>query len=331
MTAPSTTFPVVMSHGADMLFRYVMAAGLLVVATPVAGAILPAAPPALDLAAHFLVPSMLLGAVLFVIGFLTGRTHIAVAAACLLLAGSMVLAPHLLSPGRMAAAAQSPRVPSIKLYFHNIWSNNRQNQAVAGSAAASGADVVVLAETSSWRWRHLAPGLTSYPNTISCKSRNECDLTLFSRHPLRDQVVFHDRITGARGIAATIGDPGHGQVRVVGVHLGRPIPPDGHDQQFLQAAALLRSDLFRPDIPTVLIGDFNAVPWGQLVGAFAQALQLHPAGGVEGSWPDFLPAPLRIRIDQALVSPGIAVSDQSLGDAVGSDHRSLSLTIGPSD
>ncbi len=318
-----------------MLFRYVAAGGLLLAAAPVLGAVLPGAPPVLDLAAHFLVPSLLLSALLSVTGLLVRQARITAAASILLAMGAFVLLPHALPAGRQggwgdAVAVMPDRVPALKVYFHNIWSNNRRSEDLVAASVASGADVVVMAETTSWRKRFFGPLASEYPHGIACTARDECDLTLFSRLPLADRMVFHDRISGARGIAATLGDVSTGQVRIVGVHLGRPIPPDGQSRQFLQVQALLRSDLFRPDLPTLLVGDFNAVPWGQVVQSLARGLRLQPAGGIEGSWPDFLPMPLRIRIDQALLSPGIAVTSQSLGPAHGSDHRSLSISIGPS-
>ena len=42
--------------------------------------------------------------------------------------------------------------------------------------------------------------------------------------------------------------------------------------------------------------------------------------GLKPTWPSALPALLRIRIDQCLASPAVAVSDVRVGESVGSDH-----------
>jgi len=244
-----------------------------------------------------------------------------------------VLAPHL-GLGRLVLDARAQRtgverpVPPIHLYFHNIWANNGDLTTTFAQAQASDADLYLFAESGLARWRRLVPLFDGHPYHISCAGRDECDLTLLSRLPIEDPVTFHDRQSGARGIAATVDAGTAGRLRVVGIHLARPIRPESLEVQLHQVEALLRSDLFRADLPTVLLGDFNAVPWATVVGRFMNGLQLRPAGGIEGSWPAFLPGPLRIRIDQALVSPEIAVRSQRLEPGGGSDHRALSLQVG---
>jgi endonuclease/exonuclease/phosphatase (EEP) superfamily protein YafD len=296
--------------------------------------VLPDGPAELQLAAHFLVQSSVVSGLILLGGLLAGRRYVVLLSLLLLTAAGLVLAPHV-GP-RMAVwgaaappAAPAAGIPPIKAYFHNTWAGNSNDAAVVGAALASDADLVMFAETGPWRWRRFAPLLERYPHHISCTGRDECDLTLFSRLPIDDPTVFHDRLSGARGIAATVGNGIGGRIRVVAVHLARPIPPDSFGVQMGQVDALLRSPLFHPDLPVLLMGDFNAVPWGRAVRAFATGLRLRPAGGIEGSWPDFLPMPLRIRIDQALVSSEVDVVGQTLGPGGGSDHRSLAITIGP--
>ncbi len=334
MTAPSTTFPGAIPRRSDRLVRYGFAACLLMAAAPVAGAVLPGGSVELDLAAHFLVQGSMLAGLVLLGGMVTGRRYVVLLSLLLLAVAFLVLAPYGL-PG-MAAWGEARRAggpagesPPIRVYFHNTWAGNSNPAAVADAALASDADVMMFAETGPWRWRTLARRLDRHPHRISCDGRDECDLTLFSRLPMEDPAAFHDRASGARGIAATIDDGAGGRVRVVAVHLARPIPPDNAGVQMRQAAALLRSGLFRPGLPVLLMGDFNAVPWGKVIRTFASGLQLQHAGGIEGSWPDFLPMPLRIRIDQALVSPGMAVLGQTLGPSGGSDHRSLTIVIRP--
>ncbi|WP_159714782.1 endonuclease/exonuclease/phosphatase family protein [Geminicoccus flavidas] len=322
-----------LSAGAERLMRYLLAALLVTAGLPVLGALVPNASAELDLLAQFLVQGLALAALVLLMSLLTRRRRGVLAALALLLAGGLVLAPHL-GLGRLVldarahwAGADRP-VPPVHLYFHNVWAANSDLATTFAQARASDADVLLFAESGPARWRRLVPLFDSHPHHISCAGRSECDLTLLSRLPIDDQVTFHDRQSGGRGIAATVDGGAAGRLRVVSIHLARPIRPESLDVQLRQVEALLRSDLFRADLPTVLIGDFNAVPWATVVGRFANGLQLRPAGGIEGSWPAFLPGPLRIRIDQALVSPEIAVRAQRLEQGGGSDHRALSLHVG---
>jgi endonuclease/exonuclease/phosphatase (EEP) superfamily protein YafD len=334
MTAPSSTIATAVPHGADRVVRYCLSICLLVAAAPVVGAAWPNGPAEFELAAHFLVQSAVLSCLLLLVGVLTGRRYIVLAVTALLTATALILVPHALSGWVTLpmAARQDPSpapFPRLNVYFHNAWAGAGDAAATVDAAMASDADILLFAETGESRWRSFARLIERYPHHISCFGRRECDLTLFSRLPIRDQVIYHDRLSGARGVAATVDDGSHGRLRVVAIHLARPIPPDSLEVQMRQVEALLRSDLFRPDLPVLLMGDFNAVPWGRVVGTFARSLQLRPAGGIEGTWPSFLPQPLRIRIDQALVSPDVTVLDQAIGAGSGSDHQSLSITIGP--
>ena len=322
-----------LSAGAERFTRYLLAALLLTAGLPVLGALVPNGSAELDLLAQFLVQGLALAALVLLMSILTRRRRGVLAALALLLAGGLVLAPHL-GLGRLVLDARAQRtgmerpVPPIHLYFHNIWANNGDLATTFAQAQASDADLYLFAESGLARWRRLVPLFDGHPYHISCAGRDECDLTLLSRLPIEDPVTFHDRRSGARGIAATVDAGTAGRLRVVGIHLARPIRPESLEVQLHQVEALLRSDLFRADLPTVLLGDFNAVPWATVVGRFMNGLQLRPAGGIEGSWPAFLPGPLRIRIDQALVSPEIAVRSQRLEPGGGSDHRALSLQVG---
>jgi endonuclease/exonuclease/phosphatase family metal-dependent hydrolase len=51
--------------------------------------------------------------------------------------------------------------------------------------------------------------------------------------------------------------------------------------------------------------------------------------GREGSWPSWLPSPLRIAIDHAFVSNDLAVVARRLGPKIGSDHLRLIFELAP--
>lgn len=340
MTAPSRSLAGLIPRETDRLVRYALAVCLLLAAAPVVGTLVPHAPAEFDLVAHFLVQSPFLSGLVLLIGALTGRRRAVLAAGLVLMGAGIGLAPHLWLSGQTLAGSPEPGQmglrqrelgpgeagPRLTVYFHNSWAGSGDTVATVAAARASEADILMFAETSKWRWRVFASLLDRYPHHVSCADREECDLTLFSRLPLDDIVTLHDRASGARGLAATVGD--HGRLRVVAVHLARPIPPDSLTVQMLQVDALLRAGLFHSDLPLLLMGDFNAVPWGRVIRAITARTALRPAGGIEGSWPAFMPWPLRIRIDQALVSPALQVLGQTISSGSGSDHLALSIAVG---
>ena len=79
--------------------------------------------------------------------------------------------------------------------------------------------------------------------------------------------------------------------------------------------------------PTILVGDFNCVPWSPFMKDMLETIDLRDSRvgfGYHASWPTDL-IPLRIPIDHAFVSDGIHVSDRQLLGTTGSDHFPLVL------
>ncbi|HEB52891.1 MAG TPA: endonuclease/exonuclease/phosphatase family protein [bacterium] len=79
----------------------------------------------------------------------------------------------------------------------------------------------------------------------------------------------------------------------------------------------------------IVLGDFNATPWNA---PFRRLLRT--TGLAEGStawwlpsWPDPLPAPLRIPIDHVLTAGELRVVDAFVGASFGSDHRPIGAVI----
>jgi endonuclease/exonuclease/phosphatase (EEP) superfamily protein YafD len=79
----------------------------------------------------------------------------------------------------------------------------------------------------------------------------------------------------------------------------------------------------------IIAGDFNATPWS---GAFERlrneaGLDDSSLGfGVQPSWPSWL-GPLGIPIDHCLYTGALAATARSIGPALGSDHRALTVEL----
>jgi endonuclease/exonuclease/phosphatase (EEP) superfamily protein YafD len=73
--------------------------------------------------------------------------------------------------------------------------------------------------------------------------------------------------------------------------------------------------------PVIVAGDFNSVSTGRIGRQVKGDIGLHPAPGYPGTWPDDLPAPLGMTIDQVYASPDLAFVSRRLGRPSGSDHR----------
>jgi endonuclease/exonuclease/phosphatase (EEP) superfamily protein YafD len=75
----------------------------------------------------------------------------------------------------------------------------------------------------------------------------------------------------------------------------------------------------------IVAGDMNSSPWSPQCRALRRNTGLVSARqgrGILGTWPSFF-GPLRVGIDQMLVSPDIQVVACRVGAGIGSDHRPL--------
>jgi endonuclease/exonuclease/phosphatase (EEP) superfamily protein YafD len=98
------------------------------------------------------------------------------------------------------------------------------------------------------------------------------------------------------------------------------------DDQLAAAGALVSGR----STPMILVGDFNATPWTPALRRLLDAglVDAQRGRGVAGSWPAGW-GPLMIAIDHLLHTPELTTTAYTYGDSVGSDHRSLHVTIAP--
>ncbi len=277
----------------------------------------------IDFFAHFLLQSAIfsLAAGLFL---LACRRWIATG----LVTVCLIAQASFLQPDLFPASAAHPQPTSISVLFSNVWTGNRQVDAVAEKVRSLDPDVVVLAELNSRTAALVEDLATAYPYSVDCFRHLACDSVVLSRLPvledLSDAILDHRVATSAARIAAPFGT-----VAVAGVHLDRPLPPRRLHRQELQVNGLVAL-LAEIDSPLLVVGDFNASPWGRLLPSFARDAGLELAWGLEGTWPALAPWPFRIPIDHALTGRGMALLEREVIRLPGSDHLALLLRVGPS-
>jgi len=143
---------------------------------------------------------------------------------------------------------------------------------------------------------------------------------VLSRWPLvvPERVEMNGGMFGAR-VDVDLGDR---RFRLYGLHLDWPLLPEAYDIRNAQLVSLGRT-LAGCRGACVAVGDFNTTPWSSHFRDLLQVSGFRDCSSGRGwpqTWPSGLPAPLRIRIDQCLVSPAVSVSDVRVGEGEGSDH-----------
>jgi endonuclease/exonuclease/phosphatase (EEP) superfamily protein YafD len=127
---------------------------------------------------------------------------------------------------------------------------------------------------------------------------------------------------------ATIITLGEQKIRLVGTH---PLPPHNADTlavQFAQLQAIGQFVSANPDVPAIVLGDFNATPWSPAINELRakSTLDFRCRNAV------WLPTwqvrtPLALPIDLALCTSPLFFEQRDIGPEVGSDHRAQVLQI----
>lgn len=230
-------------------------------------------------------------------------------------AASVVLPDWLRAPPPGPADAVPMRVLALNLL--------RGSEANAGRAlavvAAADPDLLFCSEvTPAWH-AAIADGLPQLPHRCVQTDDGYFGVALFSRWPLRAEVLPLP-FAWAPAVRAVVATPA-GDVGVLGVHAPRP----GGRQRCLerdQALASIPAALAPLPPRRVVLGDGNATPWNAAFRALLEATDLRSAadGGWRPTWTTALPWPLRVPIDHVLVGGGIGIAACEVGADFGSDH-----------
>ncbi|MFO1070001.1 MAG: endonuclease/exonuclease/phosphatase family protein [Geminicoccaceae bacterium] len=299
--------------------RHLLDAALAAAALGTAAPWLAGASTVADLLGQFLQQVALLTLALALLTWLTRQRLRALVAAALLALQLVVLRPDLDSIG--AAADGAP----ARVLFFNVWARNGSREETLDYIRRSDADVVVLAEVTEG-WPALIDRLAdAYPWRVDCLGHSGCDVVLLARSRPLAAHGERDEASGAPYVEARLRLAGHA-VTIAGSHLTRPVL-DGDPVRQRRQAAFLADRLGAIAGPRLLVGDFNAVPWGAVGSILRRGSGLEPASGATGSWPSPLPGALRIPIDLALASPDLAGSVRRVGPWLGSDHRPIMVEL----
>lgn len=269
-----------------------------------------------DILAQFTAPA-LAAAVLLTLGLALLRQWRWVAAGAVVAALLFVAAwPQWFPP----VGRPQPGAPVLRLYSANLYYLNNDVALIRRSIEAADADVVILIELDRQPAQRADEILRGYPHRVASvrldQTRGPSRSVIASRYPL---TPLPDPPDGLHSVAAIARTP-LGPVNIVGVHLTRPWPFQFQWGQITQTMAL--TDIRRGLTgPVIVAGDFNSVSSARIGRQVRDDMDLIPAPGFPGTWPDALPSAFGITIDQVYRSPDLALVRRTLGRPMGSDHR----------
>lgn len=275
---------------------------------------------------HLLVVSV----ALFAAGAFVHRpAAFAAIAAALLLSPSTL--PYLLTDPVSSSVAES----EITVLQYNTLYTNEDIDAIAEEILDADADAVALHEMTPDRWTELQQLIGHvYPHQADGLEEplagiRKFGTILLSKTPLRPAETA---VYPVAPIAA-VAELNDREVLLVGLHPS----PSRTDADMIatrhELLAVTQSLVENHDGPALIVTDLNITPTSPEYRGFIEGLDWPDARRTLGIAPTF-PAgagnPIGIAIDHVFASPEFVITDFTLGDGGGSDHRSLLATIATS-
>jgi endonuclease/exonuclease/phosphatase (EEP) superfamily protein YafD len=208
----------------------------------------------------------------------------------------------------------------------NVLDPNPTPGKVLDFVRGSGADLVVLVDAKSDRWRGVLAALGDlYPHRAPDSWREGAPVILFSRWAVPVETVVRPAAAERPYVVARLAAP-EATPLVVGVHPASPSPTEPEDSrernhQLDHVGATVEGVAG----PVIVAGDLNATPWSPHFRDLLAATGLRDAAAGRGwlpTWPVRL-GPAGIPIDHVLIGGGVAVAGLRRGLDIGSDHYPL--------
>ncbi|GGB35132.1 hypothetical protein GCM10011316_04080 [Roseibium aquae] len=264
----------------------------------------------------------------------------------LLCAGLAVLAAAtMIRPLGLVQNAATSDAPAIRMVSINLERLFLHAPRLTAYLSNLQADILVFQETAwglqEWRLARSGPGqafagTAPYPGHLAVGDLG--GIVLFSRYPIRHREFISvpgtppDNPGARRGILAVTLDTDQGPLQVLAVHAASPRDRTRwmDRQAYLETLRRVISQKRRDsEAPLVVMGDWNTSPWSY---HFGQTLS---QTGLNTRFPSGFPIATRFFFDYRLrwilgapvdhiaVSPGVDLSNVSVGPDVGTDHRPL--------
>lgn len=210
----------------------------------------------------------------------------------------------------------------LKVINFNVLTGNLRGRAAADYIIGQAPDIAVVMET---------PGIEAYlddiakvlPYRVGCEHPRTCDLTIFSRVPIKEpQMLLMPPFQRERLAVARVSFEGV-PLTVVGAHLSKPYFDEAAWMELQSVHAVLSAIEGR----VIVSGDFNAAAWSDEIATFSAASNLVPPPWHPGTWPVRL-GTLGVPIDNMFTRGDILIDTiESPADSFGSNHRALRAEI----
>ncbi len=217
---------------------------------------------------------------------------------------------------------------TFSLLSANVRMENRDAQAFLELVTQYRPDLFLVLEPDTWWTDQLRPLREQYEHYVEYPQDNYYGIALYSRLPLQNpEINFFEReeVPSFRTVLQLeSGD----EILFYGIHPRPPLPDNSvsaADKELIKIAKLTQE----AELPTIVAGDFNDVPWSFTVNEFQEIGQLRDirvGRGLYNTFPANYPF-LRLPLDHLFISPGLGLVEIAKPLAFSSDHLALYVKL----
>lgn len=242
---------------------------------------------------------------------------------------------------------------SLKVMIANVLTSNKNFEQIEAQIVAESPDVFAIVELGHELDQRLSQ-LDGYPFRFSePMSPGNFGIGIYSKHPLSNSELISFNLDDIRSIVTTV-QTKQGDYRLIATH---PLPPirkfgndarDGHlemladliqeNRQTLSSAVSRQGEVNRSlstrvttaQPRVIVVGDFNLTPWSPVFYKFTKATELRRSGkgfGVQPTWYAGPTIAMGLKLDHCFISDNLHCAEYRIGEANGSDHRSVTVVL----
>ncbi|MCF7788818.1 MAG: endonuclease/exonuclease/phosphatase family protein [Prosthecobacter sp.] len=214
----------------------------------------------------------------------------------------------------------------LRVMTFNVLTENKNQSAAISHVMQTDADIVCLLEVDdSWR-AALEPLRIKYPHRVEELDDVNFGIACYTRLPMKSSEVRRFTIWWLPTIVLNLDHLGR-PLTFIGTHAIAPMSGQKAHEWREQLTDITNLVSGLPG-EVIAAGDLNATPWCEGMRLLRENSGLD-FRSVDPVWPPTwgLNLPMMIPIDHVLVKRGLTIQKRTLGPAMGSDHRSVTVEI----
>ena len=216
------------------------------------------------------------------------------------------------------------------LFSINAYKENENLSKLQDILQKTDPEIMLIMEMTEAHEKKLMKLLSKYPYRLQTPVRDGFSICLLSKTVLEDTQITHHGPSDTPLLHAKAVIDGK-KYQIYSAHPKPALNKKWHEDRH-QYFAEIRHTLAKnnsDDIPVIVMGDFNSVPWEKHFTKFLDECGLRSTikdQGYKVTWPVYFPV-LGIPMDHILISKGEKYNNVQVGPSVGSDHFPLSLNL----